>query len=123
MSGAREIAEDKDRNIQEVLSSIRDVIHSNLENGLSGLDSHARPHTNSETFASVLQTPNTPSNEGVLILTQEVPEPLISQAPLEGLTRELLRPMLKEWLDTHLPSLVETLVIDHIEKIAKNKGV
>ena len=36
---------------------------------------------------------------------------------LEGLTRELVRPMLKEWLDQHLPMTVERLVREHIERL------
>jgi cell pole-organizing protein PopZ len=36
---------------------------------------------------------------------------------LEGLVRELLRPMLKEWLDAHLPDLVESLVKREIDRI------
>jgi cell pole-organizing protein PopZ len=36
---------------------------------------------------------------------------------LEGLVQEMLRPMLKEWLDTNLPGLVETMVKREIEKI------
>ena len=36
---------------------------------------------------------------------------------LEGLTRELVRPMLKEWLDQHLPMMVERLVREEIERL------
>lgn len=36
---------------------------------------------------------------------------------LEGLVAELLRPMLKQWLDTHLPSMVETLVREEIQRV------
>ncbi|WP_443970297.1 DUF2497 domain-containing protein [Sphingobium sp. CR28] len=36
---------------------------------------------------------------------------------LEGLVQEMLRPMLKEWLDANLPGLVETMVKREIEKI------
>lgn len=36
---------------------------------------------------------------------------------LEGLVREMLRPMLREWLDTHLPVMVETMVAREIERI------
>ena len=36
---------------------------------------------------------------------------------LEGLTRELVRPMLKEWLDQHLPMTVERLVRGEIERL------
>jgi uncharacterized protein len=41
------------------------------------------------------------------------------ETSLEGLTRELLRPMLKEWLDAKLPSLVEAMVAREIERITK----
>ena len=36
---------------------------------------------------------------------------------LERLTRELMRPMLKEWLDQHLPMMVERLVREEIERL------
>jgi uncharacterized protein len=36
---------------------------------------------------------------------------------LEGLVREMLRPMLKEWLDANLPQLVETMVKREIDRI------
>jgi uncharacterized protein len=41
------------------------------------------------------------------------------ETSLEGLTRDLLRPMLKEWLDANLPSLVEGMVAKEIERITK----
>jgi cell pole-organizing protein PopZ len=36
---------------------------------------------------------------------------------IEGLVREELRPMLKEWLDLHLPALVERAVRAEIERV------
>ncbi|MBM3548398.1 MAG: DUF2497 domain-containing protein [Alphaproteobacteria bacterium] len=36
---------------------------------------------------------------------------------LEQMTVEVMRPMLKEWLDTHLPSMVERLVQEEIERM------
>lgn len=36
---------------------------------------------------------------------------------LEGLVREMLRPMLREWLDANLPDLVEQLVAREIARI------
>lgn len=39
------------------------------------------------------------------------------ETSLEGLTRELLRPMLAEWLETHLPAMVEKLVQAEIARI------
>ena len=37
---------------------------------------------------------------------------------LEGLVREMLRPMLKEWLDANLPQVVEGLVSKEIARIS-----
>ena len=44
------------------------------------------------------------------------------ETSLEGLTRELLRPMLAEWLDKNLPAMVERLVAVEIARIAGKKG-
>jgi cell pole-organizing protein PopZ len=37
--------------------------------------------------------------------------------PLEAVVREMLKPMLKEWLDTHLPEIVEQLVAREVARI------
>ena len=37
---------------------------------------------------------------------------------IEDLVREEVRPLLKQWLDTHLPPLVERLVRQEIERVA-----
>ena len=44
------------------------------------------------------------------------------ETSLEGLTRELLRPMLAQWLDQNLPGMVEKLVQAEIARIAGKKG-
>lgn len=41
---------------------------------------------------------------------------------LEGLMVDLLRPMLKEWLDANLPAIAERLVKQEIERIAAQTG-
>jgi len=38
---------------------------------------------------------------------------------LEEVVRELLRPMMKAWLDEHLPSIVEAQVAAEVERIAR----
>jgi cell pole-organizing protein PopZ len=37
---------------------------------------------------------------------------------LEGLVREMLRPMLRDWLDAKLPAIVETMVAREIARIS-----
>lgn len=44
------------------------------------------------------------------------------ETSLEGLTRELLRPALTEWLDKNLPPLVERMVAAEIARIVGKKG-
>ena len=44
------------------------------------------------------------------------------ETSLESLTRELLRPMLAEWLDKNLPDMVEKMVQAEIARIAGKRG-
>lgn len=48
-----------------------------------------------------------------LIVKPEV----VGSDTLEGLVREMLKPMLREWLDANLPELVETMVAKEIARI------
>ena len=40
---------------------------------------------------------------------------------LEDLVKEMLRPMLKSWLDDNLPGLVERIVRDEIERVSRGR--
>ena len=40
-------------------------------------------------------------------------------ATLEEIVRDLLRPMLREWLDENLPGLVERIVAEEVERLAR----
>ncbi|WP_233245092.1 DUF2497 domain-containing protein, partial [Caulobacter sp. HMWF009] len=42
---------------------------------------------------------------------------------LEDVVRELLRPLLKQWLDEHLPRIVEAKVEEEVHRIARGRGV
>lgn len=44
------------------------------------------------------------------------------ETSLEGLVREMLRPMLAEWLDKNLPGMVEKMVQAEIARIAGKRG-
>ncbi|MEA3003306.1 MAG: uncharacterized protein QOH81_2094 [Sphingomonadales bacterium] len=41
----------------------------------------------------------------------------LGDGPLEAVVREMLKPMLKEWLDAHLPEIVEQLVAREVARI------
>lgn len=49
-------------------------------------------------------------------LRDKVDGPL-DASPLEAVVREMLRPVLKDWLDQHLPEIVEDLVTREIARI------
>ena len=40
---------------------------------------------------------------------------------LEDLVKEMLRPMLKTWLDDNLPNLVEKIVRSEIERVSRGR--
>jgi cell pole-organizing protein PopZ len=40
---------------------------------------------------------------------------------LEDLVSEMLRPMLREWLDDNLPTLVERIVQDEIQRVSRGR--
>ena len=44
------------------------------------------------------------------------------ETSLEGMVRDMLRPMLSEWLDNNLPGMVEKMVKDEISRIAGKRG-
>ena len=46
--------------------------------------------------------------------------PFASGETVEGLVAQLLRPMLKEWLDTHLPIIVQQQVEKEVRRITKS---
>jgi len=91
-----------------------------------------------EEAVSMAQTPESPSgpqaeptpaeivSENVLAasrrriesLSAMVVKPESGPETLEGLVREMLRPMLKEWLDANLPDLVERVVAREISRIS-----
>ena len=43
------------------------------------------------------------------------------ETSLEGLVREMLRPMMAQWLDAHLPDIVDRQVKAEIARIAGKK--
>lgn len=49
------------------------------------------------------------------------PEPS-SDGTLEGLVRDMLRPLLREWIDANLPQMVEAMVAREIKRITGAQG-
>ncbi len=65
------------------------------------------------------------SFEALALLSQPGAQPQIvrsGETSLEGLIRDMLRPMLAEWLDKNLPATVDRMVAAEITRIARKKG-
>ena len=43
----------------------------------------------------------------------------LGERSIEDMTQDLLKGMLRSWLDAHLPGLVEKLVREEIERVAR----
>ena len=73
------------------------------------------PHQN------VLVSPNTAyaAQSSFQQLTDAIMTRAAGDRGLEGMTQDLLRGMLKTWLDDNLPQLVEKLVREEIERVAR----
>jgi cell pole-organizing protein PopZ len=67
-----------------------------------------------DAFAKLLERPDAGSGIGAV--------PVGDGKTVEDIVRELLRPMLREWLDANLPGLVEKLVQREVEAIARGSG-
>jgi cell pole-organizing protein PopZ len=122
-----------DPSMEEILASIKRVI---AEDGRA-----ARPARGSRPAEA--PRPPAPADEDVLELSDPITEGegLVSQdaaaaarqsltvlselrerdpagdGPLEAVVRDMLRPMLKEWLDRNLPEMVEAMVTREITRI------
>ncbi|WP_083925717.1 DUF2497 domain-containing protein [Sphingomonas sp. Mn802worker] len=79
---------------------------------------HHEPHT-AHASAAHVSAATVEATRGALdslsrLLVKPEPE---SDGTLEGLVREMLRPMVSSWLDRNLPAIVEQLVAREIAKI------
>ena len=90
--------------MEEILASIKRVI---AEDGRA-----VRPARGSRPAEAPRAAP--PAEEDVLELSDPIP---VGDGPLEAVVREMLRPMLKDWLDRNLPELVESMVTREIARI------
>ena len=76
-------------------------------------------------IAESLQASMRESLEALSVLSEPGMPPQIvrsGETSLEGLARELLRPALAEWLEKHLPPLVERMVAAEISRIVGKKN-
>jgi len=68
------------------------------------------------------ETISEPTREALVTMPESSDSPFVSasptgETPIERMVRESLRPMLREWLDTNLPPIVEQMVKTELERI------
>lgn len=66
-------------------------------------------------LAATFQKPEAPATRGPDLN-------FASGSTVEAMVAEMLRPMLKDWLDANLPGIVEAQVRKEVERIARNAG-
>ena len=83
-----------------------------------------RPSAEGLTNANAAQSMRESLAALAMIAEPGVPPQIVrsGETSLEGLVRDMLRPMLAEWLDRNLPEMVERLVKAEIARIAGKKG-
>ena len=121
-----------DPSMEEILASIRQIIAGDQallesDSGLRG--ETARPDPNGEAFepgsragaglafVSTARDGSVRAAFNALLASRFVQHSDV----VKGLIREMLRPMLKTWLDDNLPDIVERLVSAEIERVARGE--
>lgn len=132
--------------VEEILESIKKVIARDSRADLAarsrpGPVAEARPAPRADVL-ELTETADADEEDGGLIadtaatamreslaalsmLAQPGAAPQIvrsGETSLEGLVRDLLRPMLADWLDRNLPAMVERMVAAEIARIAGKRG-
>ena len=121
--------------MDEILASIRRIITEELPPGQSrpappteaeeedvlelGSTPAAVPDQPSEAaVAGLLSGQTTEASRTALAALSELAiDPHAPDNTLDGLVREMVRPMLKQWLDTNLPEIVERLVAREVARL------
>ena len=103
-----------DEDGEEILDLGEELIHGEpVERGSDGLTTESAARSMRDSLAAL-----------AMISEPSMPPQIVrsGETSLEGLVRDLLRPMLAEWLDRNLPDMVERLVKAEIARIAGKKG-
>lgn len=120
----------QDLSMEEILASIKRVI---AEDEVAVLQRGRRGRARARGEEDVLELQNPVSDEdgllagdkaeasrsrlAALVAAREQGQ-AVGDGPLEAVVREMLRPMLKQWLDDNLPEIVEDLVTREIARIS-----
>ena len=108
--------------LDTVLSSIREVVTSHAEGGAPGRTAPGRvaPGRIAPLAAAFddLRREITQLREN---LNEQQSSPALGQKELEDLIARIAQPMLRAWLDAHLPPLAERLIREEIEKLSRER--
>ena len=108
--------------LDTVLSSIREVVTSHAEGGAPGRVAPGRiaPGRVAPLAAAFddLRREITQLREN---LNEQQSSPALGQKELEDLIARIAQPMLRAWLDAHLPPLAERLIREEIEKLSRER--
>jgi cell pole-organizing protein PopZ len=127
----------REPSMEDILASIKKVIAEEKEHRVQGATRETAPEPDPADEEEVLELNEPlapPMDLGPPLLDQSVAEtsrqsmetlaavaasapPVPQVNPLEEMVREMLRPILKQWLDEHLPKLVDEHVKREISRI------
>lgn len=111
----------REPSMEDILASIRTIINQTEQPALQPEPPVPEPvRPAGPSFA--------PPAEDVLELTETAPPPAAAPAPatpaaprgptLEETVRQMLEPMLKQWLDANLPAIVEDVAIREVRRLS-----
>jgi len=113
------------QSMEEILASIKRVITADVATSRPAaaaqpadddvLELGAAPAAPAEPLVS--QRAREASRSALASLAGLRIDPRAGEDTLDGLVREMLRPMLKEWLDANLPELVERVVAREVARV------
>lgn len=118
---------DRDPVLEEEADEVFDLAEADLvEDAAQGQgDSPVRSSENEPLMSATARESLRDNLATLALLAEPGAQPQIvrsGETSLEGLVREMLRPMLAEWLDKNLPPMVEDLVRQEIARIVKKQG-
>jgi cell pole-organizing protein PopZ len=121
--------------MEEILASIKRVINEDKGPGAGQRGRRESDVRNPEFPEDDVLELNAPVTEGEPLMSderaavtrqslaalaavrQQHPTGSLGEGPLEAVIKEMLRPMLKQWLDERLPQLIEEIVAREISRI------
>lgn len=118
--------ENKNPSMQEILSSIRRIIAEDNDDFGTAPRQTARTEEPSESGGDedglLSVKAESEASEALGKLRENVMTPHGDEIALDSLISGLVRPLLREWLDAHLPEIIERLVREEIRRLVERNG-